>query len=70
MTKKGKTAICDVCHKPIKTKTFRWLMVHKVTYKDKYFHESAADCEIDMDVCEDCIQNLNFNKALARKRNK
>ena len=59
---KGKKVRCDVCQKTIKTKSFRWLMVHKVDYQERYYYESAANCEKDLDICKDCIKNLNFKR--------
>jgi len=61
MKLKNNEVQCDICHKKIKEgEMFRNILVHKVTYKDKYFHEAMSDCEKDLDVCNNCILNMNF----------
>ena len=57
---KGKKVRCDVCEKTIDTEKFRVLMVFEADYEERYHHQSCSECEKDMDVCSDCILNLNF----------
>jgi len=58
--KHRKQVRCDVCNKIIKTKKFRKLQVFEVSYDDVYVQGCMIGAEKDLDVCNDCVLDLNF----------
>ena len=58
---KGKKVRCDVCQKTIKTETFHWIVIHKSTYEDRFI-QGCASADKDLEVCNDCIKDLNFKR--------
>ncbi len=60
---KNKKVRCDVCNQVIQTKKFNVVMVSKADYEDRYEQESLSDFEKEIDVCNNCILNLNFREA-------
>ena len=54
--------ICDVCERLNINKKFRKVLIHIVNNQD-VINESYSNCEKEMDVCNDCILNLNFRSS-------
>lgn len=61
--KKGKNVQCDVCLKIIKTKKFRSVLVYV-----KYEHSLMSGPEKELDVCNSCIEHLNFRKYTQKEK--
>ena len=59
---KNKKVRCDVCNQVIQTKKFNVVLVSKADYEDRYEQESLSDFEKEIDVCNNCILNLNFRE--------
>ena len=56
----GNIVRCDVCQQIIRSEKFRFVLVHVVSHEDRCIQETAFDCEKELDVCNDCILNMNF----------
>lgn len=50
---------CDVCGKSC-GKEFRAILIHVTNFKERYIHMGMAGVEKELDVCNFCVDNLNF----------
>lgn len=60
--KTEKEVMCDVCVNFGIGKGFKKLIVYNTDYEEAYIQQAMSDCEKEMDVCNDCILNLNFRE--------
>ncbi len=65
--KEGNKVRCDVCEKIIQEKNFRVVLIHIADYKSCYEQGALANCERELDVCNSCIDHLNFRKYKPRR---
>ena len=59
---KKKKVKCDVCLKLIKAKKFKVIQIWNTDRVDKFFHKFLTNCEKEIIVCDDCIDDLNFRE--------